>query len=142
MPPLDRKPDFDYQFIAYLQFISDMLGGDIFPIRQQQTNIRKLISERAIDYTLITRITAEIQKHNAILKPQDHLEPYPTLDALGSIRASLLDNQGDIHQISLLDRIGELTVSFFNLKYPSLKPEASAAPVAASVHSISRKRPC
>jgi len=142
MSPSNQKPEFDYLFSAYLQFISDMLGGDIFPLKQETSDIHSLICERAIDYSLIKKITAEIQKHNAVFQLNDRLQPYPTLDALGSVRAHLLDHKGDIHQISLVDRIGELSVSFFNLPYPRQKPPGSADGASASVHSIRRKRAC
>lgn len=139
MPPLNHKPDPDHRFIWYLQFVSDMLGGDIFPLKQQTTDINNLICERAIDYSLIKKITTEIKNHNAVFQLNDRLEAYPTLDALGSVRAHLLDHKGDIHQISLIDRIGELTVSFFNLQYPRQKPALPAEPSPAPVYRIHRK---
>ena len=142
MPPSNQMPEFDSQFISYLQFVSDMLGGDVFPLKQEASDIHKLISERAIDYNLIKKITTEIQKHNAVFQLNDRLEPYATLDALGSVRAHLLDNKGDIHQISLVDRIGELSVSFFNLRYPRQKPALPADGMPASVYSIRKKRTC
>ena len=142
MPPSNQKPEFDYHFSAYLQFVSDMLGGDIFPLKQEASDIHNLICERAIDYSLIKKITAEIQKYNTVFQLNDRLEPYPTLDALGSVRAHLLDHKGDIHQISLIDRIGELSVSFFNLRYPRQKLLRPVEGASASVHSIRRKRTC
>lgn len=117
-----------------------MLGGDIFPLKQETTDIRNLICERAIDYALIKKITTEIRKHNTVFQLNDHLDAYSTLDALGSVRANLLDHKGDIHQISLIDRIGELTVSFFNLQYPQQAAALPAKP--APVYSINRKHSC
>lgn len=140
MSPKNRKPDSDHQFIWYLQFVSDMLGGDIFPLKQETTDINNLICERAIDYALIKKITAEVKKHNTVFQLNDCLEAYPTLDALGSIRANLLDHKGDIHQISLIDRIGELTVSFFNLQYPSHKPALPTGSSPAAVYPIRKNR--
>jgi hypothetical protein len=92
-----------------------MLGGDLFPLEKESDDISKLVSHRAIDYELIRAIVKEIQLHNAAFYLHDKLNAYPTLDALGKLRGQLLRNKGDIHQISLIDRIGELSVSFFNL---------------------------
>ena len=105
-------------------FVSDMLGGDIFPVDWQANDIRSLVSQRAIDYQLIHRILREIQSHNALTRLQDKLDPWDTLDALGKVRGELLVRKGDIHQISLIDRIGELTVSFFNLSHEHYDSEA------------------
>lgn len=141
MPPLHRMPDSDHRFILYLQFISDTLGGDVFPLKQETNDIHRLVCERAIDYSLIKKITAEIRKRNAVFQANDVLEAYSTLDALGSVRANLLDNQGDIHQISLVDRIGELTVRFFNLTHSQNKTDASTPlESVAPVYPINTKR--
>ena len=117
----DQQPaDTPERFIDYLTFVSDMLGGDILPIDKQAEDLNNLISHRAIDYVLIRSIVLEIQKHNVIFHQNERIHPFPTLDALGNIRGNLLQKKGDIHQISLLDRIGELTVSYFNLTPDSL----------------------
>jgi len=115
MPPSSKQTDCPQPFIRYLQFVSDMLGGDLFPLEKEGNDINKLVSHRAIDYELIRAIVKEIQLHNAAFYLHDKLHAYPTLDALGKLRGQLLQNRGDIHQISLIDRIGELSVSFFNL---------------------------
>jgi hypothetical protein len=115
MPPSSKQTDCSQSFIRYLQFVSDMLGGDLFPLEKEGHDISKLVSHRAIDYELIRAIVKEIQLHNAAFYLSDKLQAYPTLDALGKLRGKLLQNKGDIHQISLIDRIGELSVSFFNL---------------------------
>ncbi len=115
MPPSSKQTDCSQSFLRYLQFVSDMLGGDLFPLEKEGDDINKLVSDRAIDYELIRAIVKEIQLHNAAFHLRDKLNAYPTLDALGKLRGQLMQNKGDIHQISLLDRIGELSVSFFNL---------------------------
>jgi len=115
MPPPNQQTEPGEAFIHYLEFLSDMLGGDVFPLNRDQHDVRHLINERAIDYTLIQHITRTVINHNTVFQLFDRVEAYATLDALGSIRGDLLDNKGDVHQISLIDRIGELTVSFFNL---------------------------
>ena len=115
MPSSNNQTDHSHAFIAYLLFLSDMLGGDLFPLIRDANEINLLVSHRAIDYELIRSIVKEIQLHNAVFYPGDSLQAYPTLDALGKLRGQLLRNRGDVHQISLIDRIGELSVSFFNL---------------------------
>lgn len=117
-------------FIEYLQFVSDMLGGDLFPLESGKNEIRSIVSHSAIDYELIVKIVREIQQHNVVFHRTDMLEAYPTLDALGQVRKQLLERRGDIHQISLVDRIGELTVSFFNL--------APGQPPADARHDVAR----
>ncbi len=124
MPNRQEPTDTPERFIDYLTFVSDMLGGDILPINPQSEHIGDLISHRAIDYVLIRSIVLEIQKHNSISHQNERIQAFPTLDALGKIRGNLLQKRGDIHQISLLDRIGELTVSYFNLTPESVsKPQ-------------------
>ena len=124
----DKQPSLG--FIDYIQFISDMLGGDLLPLNKQSNDVKKMVNERAIDYELMRSILAEVQKHNSVFYKNDHVEAYPTLDALGLIRGKLLRNKGDVHQISLIDRIGELTVSFFNLQAQTIKTK-SAKPFAS-----------
>lgn len=127
MPPSRKQTDETETFIAYLQFVSDMLGGDLFPLELDNNELHSLISHRAIDYELIRSIVKEIQQHNTVLYRTDSLQAYPTLDALGKIRGQLLSRKGDIHQISLIDRIGELTVTFFNLM-PEIIPKEYKVP--------------
>jgi len=122
MPPSNKPNSEAPSFIAYLEFISDMLGGDLFPLDLSNNDVRSLVSHRAIDYELICSIVKEVRLHNAAFYLSDTLQAYPTLDALGKIRGQLLQSKGDINQISLVDRIGELSVSFFNLS-----PEAQNA---------------
>ena len=131
MPPSSKQTDCSLTFIAYLQFISDMLGGDLFPLEADSHDIDSLISQRAIDYELVRAIVKEVQQHNAAFYLSDSLQAYPTLDALGIVRGNLLRHKGDIHQISLIDRIGELSVSFFNLIPEAVraKPESRRARV-------------
>lgn len=134
MPPTHNSTDAHERFIDYLNFVSDMLGGDILPLDAQCKDMLHLVSQRAIDYELMRKIVAEIQKHNAVFQQHELIEAFPTLDALGIIRGDLIQNKGDIHQISLLDRIGELTVSFFNL---TIKPPAkNKAQQSAQIHSL------
>lgn len=121
-------------FIDYIQFISDMLGGDLLPLNKQSNEVKKMVNERAIDYELMRSILTEVQKHNSVFYKNDQVEAYPTLDALGLIRGNLLRNKGDVHQISLIDRIGELTVSFFKLKTQTIKTKL--AKPFASIHYI------
>jgi len=123
MPPSSKQTDNPLSFISYLQFVSDMLGGDLFPLQPDSTDIRSLVSHRAIDYELIRSIVKEIQQQNTVFYLSDSLQAYPTLDALGKLRGQLLKNKGDIHQISLIDRIGELSVSYFNLSPELVKPQ-------------------
>jgi hypothetical protein len=111
----NKHADHSHSFKVYLQFISDMLGGDLFPLNRDAKEIDLMVSQRAIDYELIRSIVKQVQLHNAAFYPGDRLQAYLTLDALGKLRGKLLRNKGDIHQISLIDRIGELSVSFFNL---------------------------
>lgn len=92
-----------------------MLGGDLLPLNKDADNIQKIISQRAIDYDLMRSIVIEVQTQNAVFQLHETIEPFATLDALGKVRGKLLENRGDIHQISLIDRIGEFTVGFFNL---------------------------
>ena len=125
LPPPD-EPD---SLAAYLLFVSDMLGGDLFPVDWQARELNSLVSHRAIDYELIHRIVREIRTHNAVTRLYDRLEPWDTLDALGKVRGELLKRKGDINQISLIDRIGELTVSFFNLAHEHPGVEAPQARV-------------
>ncbi len=141
MPPSTPKTESAFSFGNYLQFLSDMLGGDIFPLQREQSDPGKQICERSIDYNLNRKVVSEVQKYNLVFQLQDPLEPYPTLDALGAIRAHLLDHKGDIHQISLIDRMGELTVSFFNLKTIHLKEDECKTPHPRSiVRSIFRQK--
>ncbi len=125
MPPTHNSTDSHERFIDYLNFVSDMLGGDILPLDAQCKDMHHLVSHRAIDFELMRKIVAEIQKHNAVFQQHEFIEAFPTLDALGIIRGDLIQNKGDIHQISLLDRIGELTVSFFKL---TTKPQSKNKP--------------
>jgi len=114
-----------------------MLGGDLFPIDPHNHDIATLVSQRAIDYELIRSIVKKVQLHNAVFTLKDSLQAYPTLDALGELRGQLLRNRGDVHQISLLDRIGELTVSFFNLR-PETEQLDKVSP-RGRVYRLSRK---
>lgn len=140
MSPTNHQPEPGDTFIHYLEFLSDMLGGDVFPLNREQHELRNLINERAIDYNLIQRISRAVMNHNAVFQLHDRVEAYATLDALGSIRGELLDNKGDVHQISLIDRIGELTVSFFNLSTQNPATEqAVEAPSVASIHAINKR---
>lgn len=125
-------------FINYLQFISDMLGGDIFPLDVNCKDIRSIVSHSAIDYELILTIVLEIQQHNLAFRQADSLEAYPTLDALGKVRKQLHEHRGDIHQISLLDRIGELSVSFFNLTPDESTSDAERE--TAQLYTLSKNR--
>lgn len=115
-------------FNAYLQFVSDMLGGDLFPLELGNNDMNALVSHRAIDYELICSIVREIRQKNAAFYLNDTLQPYLTLDALGTLRGHLLAHKGDINQISLIDRIGELTVSFFNLGPEAVYTEDKPGP--------------
>jgi len=140
MPPSKHNPEHEFSFGNYLRFVSDMLGGDIFPIKPAPEELRSLICERAIDYNLAHKITLEIIKHNAVFKRQDTLEAYSTLDALGALRAQLLDNKGDVNQISLIDRMGELTVSFFNLQTVHIGDAGVTTTPRARVYPIRKNR--
>ena len=133
-PPAEELPT----FLNYLQFISDMLGGDLFPLDTRSSDLRSVVSHRAIDYELILGIVREIQTHNVVFKRQDLLQGYPTLDALGQVRRKLVECRGDIHQISLVDRIGELTVSFFNL--PAEAPGKALPVESARVYRLKSRR--
>ena len=115
MPPPKQPSHANESFQTYLQFVSDMLGGDLFPLDIENRDINSLISHRAIDYELVCSIVREIQLHNTVFYLTDKLTAYATLDALGKLRGKLLRRRGDINQISLIDRIGELTVTFFNI---------------------------
>lgn len=137
MPPSSKQTENPLSFIAYLQFVSDMLGGDLFPLEPDSTDITSLVSQRAIDYELIRSIVKEIQQHNAAFYLSDSLQAYPTLDALGKLRGDLLQHKGDIHQISLIDRIGELSVSFFNLSPEKIKPQDETP--RARIYRLKRK---
>lgn len=119
MPPSRKPTETAERFIEYLRFISDMLGGDVLSLDTQANELRQLISHRTIDYELMRDIVLEIQKHNAIFHQNEYIEAFPTLDALGIIRGELMHHKGDVNQISLLDHMGELTVSFFNLQAPT-----------------------
>lgn len=133
-PPAEELPT----FLNYLQFISDMLGGDLFPLKGDHEDIRSIVSHRAIDYELIHAIVREIQQHNVVFHSHDLLQAYPTLDALGQVRRKLVERRGDIHQISLVDRIGELTVSFFNL--PTDGPDEAMRSDRARIYALSLRR--
>lgn len=138
MPSSSKQTDHSHSFIAYLQFVSDMLGGDLFPLNREAKEINLLVSHRAIDYELIRSIVKEIQLHNVVFYPGDKLQGYPTLDALGKLRGQLLRNKGDIHQISLIDRIGEFSVNFFNLGAEAVNPENTHT--RGRVYAIKRPR--
>ena len=140
MPSSNKQTEHSHSFIAYLQFVSDMLGGDIFPLNRNAKEINLLVSHRAIDYELIRAIVKQIQLHNTVFYPGDRLEAYPTLDALGKLRGQLLRKKGDIHQISLIDRIGELSVSFFNLVTESVNTQST--PSRGRVYKIKRSQSC
>ena len=133
-PPAEEIPS----FLNYLQFISDMLGGDLFPLDAESEDIRSIVSHRAIDYELILAIVREIQQHNVVFHRGELLQAYPTLDALGQVRRQLIERRGDIHQISLVDRIGELTVSFFNLSADTQAQETE--PGSARIYSLGSRR--
>lgn len=139
MPGDNRQIAESEAFSAWLEFISEMLGGDIFPLELSRGDIETVLSHRAIDYELIRRIVTEVRRHNAVFQLSDLLEPYPTLDALGLVRGQLHHHRGDIHQISLVDRIGELTVTFFNLA----PDQAGAAQneVLGRVYAIKTRQP-
>jgi hypothetical protein len=132
-PPRQQTHDSE-SFQTYLQFISDMLGGDLFPLESGESDISSLVSHRAIDYELVRSIVREIQLHNAVFYLTDKLSAYATLDALGALRGQLLRRRGDINQISLIDRIGELTVTFFNISQDS--PPAASTTLRGKVYSI------
>jgi len=140
MPPSNQHTELGDSFIQYLEFLSDMLGGDVFPLNREQHDVRKLIHERTIDYALIQLITRTVINHNAVFQLADRVEAYATLDALGAIRADLLDHKGDVHQISLIDRIGELTVSFFNLStQASSQQQHKKVSGTARVYAINKR---
>ena len=134
----NKHADRSHSFKAYLQFVSDMLGGDLFPLNRDAKEIDLMVSQRAIDYELIRSIVKQVQLHNAAFYPGDRLQAYLTLDALGNLRGKLLRNKGDIHQISLIDRIGELSVSFFNLSAEAVNTEDSQS--RGRVYKIKRSR--
>ncbi len=112
-------------FLNYLRFVSDMLGGDILPLVNDGQDVDRLIAEQAIDYELMQQLVKNIRLHNSVIGVNDLIVPYPTLDALGELRGKLLRQRGDVNQISLIDRIGELTVSYFNLSPRRPRPERS-----------------
>lgn len=134
MPPSHEPTEPPERFIDYLRFISDMLGGDILPLDTHTHALTSLVAQRAIDYELMREIVAEILKHNAVFHKNDAIEAYPTLDALGIMRGQLMQHKGDVNQICLLDRMGELTVSYFNLRIP---PRIRSQPYSqARIYSI------
>lgn len=133
-PPAEEIPT----FFNFLQFVSDMLGGDLFPLETQTEDIRSIVSHRAIDYELILSIVREVQQHNVVFHGHDLLQAYPTLDALGQVRRKLIETRGDIHQISMVDRIGQLTVSYFNLSACAQEVEQQSD--GARVYSLRRRR--
>jgi len=137
MPPSSKKTDFPHSFLAYFQFVSDMLGGDLFPLEPRDNAINTLVSHRAIDYELIRQIVKKVQIHNTAFHLSDPVQAYPTLDALGELRGQLLRSKGDVHQISLIDRIGELSISFFNLSSEEEKPEKE--PPRGRVYRLNRR---
>lgn len=104
------------------------------PIETEEHEIKSIISQRAIDYELMRNLVREIQKRNVVFYCHEDIEAYATLDALGAIRGKLIRHKGDIHQISLLDRIGELTVSIFNLKSGAIETENPG--IKARIYSL------
>ncbi len=132
-------------FIDYLRFMSDTLGGDVLPIMDDSHNMRSLISERAIDYELMRAVITSLQKHNCVFHLNDKVELYPCLDALGEIRGNLIYEGGDINQIGLLDRMGEITLSFFNITsaHPTAKKQTQSWPKPPAkkpqIHSVQHR---
>ncbi|MFT5258537.1 MAG: hypothetical protein ACI9J2_000114 [Saprospiraceae bacterium] len=118
-------------FITFVSYLSEQIKGHRFSIDPQAKELNQLFDPNTIHYRLSRQVIVDIYQTHQLQNLNQIVEPYKVLDSLGIIRGKLLDSNGDIDQINLIDLIGELTVQYFELEplaVPAPKKQAKVIP--------------
>ena len=116
------------RFIDFVCFLANTIEGHTFSINEQAKELNELFDQNSIHYALTRQVLADIYKAHQCQNLRQAIKPFNVLDILGQTRGQLLDKKGDIDQINLIDRMGELTVEYFQIRSPikpSVKPKGA-----------------
>ena len=102
-------------FLTLFQRLQSELGEAALPLYPEAQVPRDLILSQALHPELSKDAAALIFKHNRCANLLDPISLYPTLDALGSLRAEFLEsNHADIDAIQFIEDMGRLVMQLLS----------------------------
>ena len=102
-------------FLALFQQLQFELGEVALPLDPDAQLPRELILSQALHLDLSKDAAALIFKYNRCSNPLDPVSLYPTLDALGSLKAQILrSSHADIDAIRFIEDMGGLVTQLLS----------------------------
>ena len=114
-------------FLQLTEQLTTRIGQHQLPMNSAANNIRALVDSSALHYELAARIVCAIYEHNGCRRLTDPVTAQPTFEALGPIRAGLLDsNRTDIEAYRFMEELCTAVAKIFDA--PHIARIASDAP--------------
>ena len=102
-------------FLTLFQRLQSELGEAALPLYPEAQVPRDLILSQALHPELSKHAAALIFKHNRCSNLLDPISLYPTLDALGSLKAQALQsNHADIDAIRFIEDMGRIVTQLLS----------------------------
>ena len=102
-------------FLTLFQRLQSELGEAALPLYPEAQVPRDLILSQALHPELSKDAATLIFKHNRCSNPLDPVSLYPTLDALGSLKAQILQGRrADIDAIRFIEDMGRLVTQLLS----------------------------
>ena len=102
-------------FLTLFQKLQSELGEVALPLYLEAQLPRELILSQALHPDLTKDAAALIFKHNCCSDLLDPISLYPTLDALGSLKAQMVQgSHADIDAIGFIEEIGGLVTQLLS----------------------------
>jgi len=102
-------------FLTLFQRLQSELGEAALPLYREAQAPRELILSQALHPELSKDAATLIFKHNRCTNLLDPISLYPTLDALGALKAQILQSgRADIDAIRLIEDMGYLVTQLLS----------------------------
>ena len=107
-------------FRNYFEQLEEHLGVLLVPIQPGATGPRQIVTAEALHADLARRAAVEIYRENQCRGMESAVRLFPTLDALGRLRAKAEDsNATDQASVEFLELLGEATLSILGTQSTS-----------------------
>ncbi len=111
-PP--SSPSINIPFKQLILALSEELGSLFLPVDEKAQSAAGVVLNHTAYYALMREMVLRLYKENALRSINGPVSLYACLDAVGDLRGNRIRNQGDIDEIQLIDRVGELLVELFS----------------------------
>ncbi len=115
------------KFMQLIEQLSVRIGQHQFPVNTAAGNVRTLVDSSALHYDLASGIVRAIYERNDCRGLCDPVTAQPTFEALGPIRAGLLDSAGtDVDAYRFMEELCAVVAKIFDTHRIAVTPQPPA----------------